>query len=134
VAFSRDGHEVRFISEHPLGRDWAVHILTSGPPALIEQPPFATEVRLQVSTDGDGLNLREQADRDSAVIEALPQGTVVTVIPDETDTYGLDASSAPDQDEIDAGTVWYDAPWWLHVRTDDGLTGWVAAEFLNWAQ
>jgi hypothetical protein len=41
-------------------------------------------------------------------------------------------TSAPDQDEIDAGTVWYEASWWLHVETEEGLTGWVAAEFLDW--
>jgi hypothetical protein len=135
VGFSEDGDEVRFVKVIPPGRDWTVHILDAGGlPALLQRPPFTEVLRVQVAAAGDGLNLRATPTQDGEVIATLPDGTVATVTAGPEEFWGVTTSSVPDQAEIDAGTFWWQAPWWVHVRTEAGLEGWVSAQFLAWAE
>jgi DNA-binding CsgD family transcriptional regulator len=134
VGFSDDGSEVRFVKVIPPGRDWAIHILHSPElPAFLQRPPFIDALRVAVAADGDGLNLRATPSADAAVVAALPDGTLASIVSDPEEVWGVTTSSVPDQAEIDAGEFWWRASWWVHIRTEAGLEGWVRAAFLAWA-
>lgn len=89
-----------------------------GDPALAIPPP-ATDVpaapaegaQFQVTgTSTDGLFLRPEPNTDTSPITTIPEGSVVTVIGDD--------SPGPNYN-------------WKHVRAADGSEGWVAADFLQ---
>ena len=56
------------------------------------------------------LNLRAGPSADDAKIGEIPEGCSV-----------VGDSELPEE------------RWWLHVRTADGLEGWAASDFLDWA-
>lgn len=85
-------------------------------PAPTAAPVQATPVPAAAGdayvTSADGLNLRAQANTTSNVVVVIPFGAHVTT---------LSAAAAPDA----AGIAWQ------NVRTDDGKTGFVAAQYLS---
>jgi uncharacterized protein YgiM (DUF1202 family) len=72
---------------------------------------FAVGDRVAV-TAGDGLNVRDAPGETTEVIETLLVGTEATIL------------ALPDAG-TDDGFTWY------QIETDDGLTGWVAGEFIE---
>lgn len=95
----------------------AIAAATATPPptataAPTNTPAPATPSTRQVYVNGDGVNFRDAPSTSGNVLQVLTQGTPLTA---------LDAPTAPDA----AGLAWQ------NVRTDDGRSGWVAAQLLS---
>jgi hypothetical protein len=130
---SADAAEIRLVQSIPPGKDVSYTILTAfGLPAQVQRPPFPDEVRLRVDAGGDGLNVRAQPNMDAEIGATLPDGTLVTV----TDHAVPGMSTQPDEASMKPDTsAWaYDVPWWVHIRAEDGIAGWVRSEFVAWAE
>ena len=84
---------------------------TTAPPATATPPPSPATSEAYANAPG-GLNLRAEASTAATLLRTLPFGTHLTVIGQPT---------APDA----AGIAWQ------NVRTDDGQSGWVAAQYLS---
>ena len=104
-------------------RVWAsyIHVFSGDdyypvPPPLapvIERVPFADRPRVQVVVD-TCLNVREDASPDAPILTCLSHGAIA-----ETDDFWHEWSS--------------DGPsTWMHIRTEDGIEGWVDADYLRW--
>ena len=121
------GNEVRVERWVRPGGDGGGGISAMPIPPHVQRPPFPDDVRLRVAAAGDGLNLRESPSTNGGIVVALPDEGIVTV------------SDAPcPEPEHDVCSVTYEGgdsvpTWWVHVTTQDGREGWVAAEFLAWA-
>lgn len=91
----------------------ATPVPTTAPaPATPASTPAPAKTSDAYVTSTDGLNLRAQANTTSNVVVIIPFGAHVTT---------LSAAAAPDA----AGIAWQ------NVRTDDGKTGFVAAQYLS---
>ncbi len=133
--FSPDGAELRFVQSPPPGGDIGLTVLTAfGLPARVERPPFPDEVRMQVDTAGDTLNLRDFPSTDGQILAQLRDGDLLTVTNGSGEREPA-TSAWPDEASADPDTfAWaYDVPWWVHVRMADGVEGWVRSEFVAWA-
>jgi DNA-binding CsgD family transcriptional regulator len=128
---SSSGGEARLIKVMPPGRDGLLYVLRKGDlPSLLQLQPFSDTLRVRVNTGGDGLNLRRSPSTDGATLATLPDNTVATVTDAPDEIFGVETSSVPDDiEQHDSRNV----PWWIHVQTDTGLSGWVRAEYLAWA-
>ena len=94
----------------------------------IELPPFSEEFAFRVARTGSCLHLRDIPDSGGAVLDCLPDGTRV-VLSQSEEWAALDWSNRPSVD------------WWrgnrdccdfgVFVRTEDGLEGWVAHDYLE---
>lgn len=105
-------------------------------PPQIELPPFEDRLLLQVATTGPCLHLREAPLAESASLNCLPAGSLVEVAPGPDDgeagwRYGL--SVHRNSSGCTADHEGYDACYWIHVRTDEGLGGWTMSDSLRWA-
>lgn len=69
----------------------------------------SSEAKVVAGTGGEGLRLRDGADLSAAVLGVVPEGTTVTL------------TGAP---RLNGGQAWYPASY-------DGLTGWLAADYLG---
>ena len=102
-----------FPTATPAAAATASATLTSTPTAA---PPTPTATAASTNSDvyisGDGTNFRDAPSTGGNVLQVLPQGTHLTAI---------DAPTTPD-----AGGIA-----WQNVRTDDGRSGWVAAQLLS---
>lgn len=93
--------------------------LPSPTPLLVATPQIESSgagggVQFRVlNTGAEGLFLRSDPSSNNAPIKTLPDGTLVTIIGD---------------DSVGADRVW------KHVRDPDGTEGWVAADFVEPAQ
>ena len=76
------------------------------------QPPVAVEFRV-FGTTGQGLFLRADHSTGAAVLDTLPDGTIVTIIGEDY----------PDADRV-----------WKNIRSPGGQEGWAASDFLEAAQ
>jgi hypothetical protein len=140
-----DGDELRVVRSTPPQADFPDLALSRFPlPARVQLAPLPDKVTLQVNTDGDGLNVREQAGTSSKLLGSLPDGALVTVKPLIADATGCvyfnsdgtcklniapgspAFAAVPDPDDPRA--------WWVRVRSEDGLEGWVSAVFLVWPE
>ena len=102
------------------------------PPHIVTGPAAATPgpVHLRVASDGDNLNVRAAPGLAAERIGKLPHGALITVDRDTTiDFCGLfvGCSILNDPD------LTSENPWWLYIRAEDGLAGWVTSEFVEWA-
>ena len=129
-----DGTEVFFARSIDRGRDFgACGASAGGLPTRIEYPPFSDEVRLRVTGKISHLNLRAAPLTAGRRIAELPEGSEVIVTDDETEIArkycnGSRACSVTWDPDLP-----YGERWWLHVRTEDGIEGWAASEYLDWA-
>jgi hypothetical protein len=53
--------------------------------------------------------------------------------PAQEEVFGVQTSAVPDTG-VPSDTPLGRRQWWLHIQTDGGEEGWVAAEFLDWAE
>ena len=110
-----------------------VHLVLGGPyesagyrpvlPPVVDQPPFAELTALEVVEGEACRHLREAPASVSPSIACLPGGAVVESVapPDETH-YMPDYSTG------------HLVGRWAHVRTTDGVEGWMHLDGLRWAQ
>jgi hypothetical protein len=131
--FDDAGTELRLQRVLPFGRDFgAGGLSTMGLPVRIETPPFPETARLRVATRGDILNVRVRPGTSAEIRGQFADATPVSLIDANGAAdfcNGADACSvAPDPDRE------YDEAWWVYVRSDDGLEGWVRSDFLAWAE
>ena len=123
---------LRFSSTPPFGRDFGPGGLSIPTlEARVQSPPFDDELRLRVTGTVTHLNLRAEPSADAALVGAILEGEVVTVV----DALGEAAFPCGGGEGC---SVAYDSElpgerWWLSVRTADGLEGWAASDFLDWA-
>ncbi len=106
----------------------------------IELPPFEDRLLLQVSTSGPCLHLREAPSTESASLNCLPSGSLVEVAPppdyreDQDHSWWFHGFSV---ERSNSGCATDDEGhhdcYWIHVRTDEGLEGWMLSDFLRWA-
>ena len=90
------------------------------PPPLspeIERAPKDERLLVEVAVD-TCLNLRGEPSEDADIVRCLPHGVAA-----ETDDYACEPPY------YHAGRC----AGWMHLRTDDGVEGWAAAEYLRWA-
>ena len=111
-------HELRVDAGKPravgLGDGWL-------PPPLspeIERAPKDERLLVEVAVD-TCLNLRGEPSEDADIVRCLPHGVAA-----ETDDYACEPGPY-----YNAGRC----ASWMHLRTDDGVEGWAAAEYLRWA-
>jgi hypothetical protein len=131
MGFSADGSEVRYVKVVPPGRDWAVYVWRNGHlPGLLQHPPFTDTLPFTVEAGGDGLRLRASPTMDAQILVTLPDGTRGVVTSDAPEQYGFETSAVPD---AGLDPPFEERQWWIHIRTEAGQEGWVAAEFLDWA-
>ena len=114
-----DNGQTGWVSAEFLSTTKPVATTPTATPLITVTPAATPTVTAMVTTTHDawviaanGLNLRAQSNVISSVIAVLPFGQHVSAI---------GTPSAPDT----SGLVWQS------VRTDDGKTGWVVAEFLS---
>jgi DNA-binding CsgD family transcriptional regulator len=102
-------------------------------PPRMEYPPYREEVTLEVARSGTCVYLREHPVLDGEVLDCLPDGTRLTVV---------DPPEPPYPERLwqeEQTTAFYGEPhgengqMFVHVRTQDGRTGWVAIQYLDWA-
>ena len=106
---------------------------TSGAPYLgsqsrIEFPPFSDEFPFRVVGTGSCLYLREAPGEEGAVVDCLPDGTRV-VLRHSQEWTKQDGWRHP-------SLAWWQASdhccsFGTYVRTEDGLEGWVASDYLD---
>ncbi len=86
-------------------------------------------IRLRITSDGDPLNVRAEPGTNSDVQGQLSDGAVVTLSRDTDISHcgerGCSVLNDPD--------LPYGDGWWLFVKVDSGLAGWVSSEFVSWA-
>ena len=102
----------------------------------IELPPFEDRLLLQVGTTRPCLHLREAPLTESSSLNCLSAESLVEVAPAPDDgeagwRHGLSVHRSSSGCTADHGG--YDACYWIHVRTDEGLAGWMLSDFLRWA-
>jgi len=133
VRWSEDGDRLLFVREAEAGGDFGrggvaqvglpARIVT-GPPS-----PYAEPVQLSVASDGDHLNVRAAPGINEERLGQFDHGTLVTVTHDASiNLCGAPGCSILSDPDLDSGVAW-----WIYVRDDDGLEGWVSAEFVEWA-
>jgi SH3 domain-containing protein len=119
-------------TEFPAGDFGRGGIATLGlPPRITTGPAAATPdepIRLRVASDGDNLNVRAAPGLAAERIGRFPHGTLITLSRDTTIDYcgdrGCSILNDPD--------LPYGDSWWLYVRDENGLEGWVTSEFVEW--
>ena len=90
-------------------------------PHKIEFPPFAEETAFRVARTGSCLRLREEPDKESRVLDCLPDGErLLFVESDAEPEWGQPHPSF----QFTRGT-------WVRVRTADGAEGWVSHGYLE---
>ena len=109
-----------------------IHLVPGGPyegvgyipvlPPVIDQPPFAALTALEVDADGTCLHLREAPDVASASRACLPPGAMVESV--------MPADDAHYEPEATTGHL---VGFWVHVRTEHGMAGWMNLRGLRWA-
>ena len=92
-------------------------------PPKIQLPPFDDEIALRVAGTGGCLALREEPGTDNPTRECLPDGERLILA--EPDTPRDD--SRPFHTSIGVA----EAALWVHVRTEDGVEGWVSHDYLE---
>ncbi len=99
--------------------------ITTGPAAATPDEP----IRLRVASDGDNLNVRAAPGLAAEPIGKFPHGTLITLTRDTTIQHcgdrGCSILNDPD--------LPYGESYWLYVRDEAGLQGWVTSEFIEWA-
>jgi hypothetical protein len=135
--FNLAGNEVNLIKQSPPQADWLIYPLNhSRLSARVVHPPLSTEVRLRVEAGGSGLNVRRLPGVSYELLGTLRDGAVVTVTSStQEEVRGHCGSQAFGCSVLQAmdGDITFETPHWLHVRSADGLEGWVNAEYLVWA-
>lgn len=132
VRWSEDGDRLVFVREAEAGGDFGRGgVAQIGlPPRIVTGPPspYAEPVQLRVASDGDHLNVRAAPGINEERLGQFDHGTLITVAHDTSINLcrppGCSILSDPD---LDSGVAW-----WIYVRDDDGLEGWVSAEFVEW--
>lgn len=107
-------------------------------PAQIDLPPFEDRLLLQVATTDPCLHLREAPLTEATSLNCLPAGSLVEVAPAPDDDeagwrHGLSVHRPWNSSGCAADREGYPACYWIHVRTDEGLEGWMLSDFLRWA-
>ena len=92
-------------------------------PPKIQLPPFDDEIALRVAGTGGCLALREEPGTDNPTRECLPDGERLILA--EPDTPRDD--SRPFHTSIGVA----EAALWVHVRTEQGVEGWVSHDYLE---
>ncbi len=112
------------------GKDWPPGIPSAiGLPPEVERPPFSATLRLRVKASG--ASVRELPGTGETVIGHLPEGSLLKV---------TEGASFPDRSPCNGGCSVdsdRDAPpgtaWWIHVKSDDGVEGWILSDSVTWA-
>ena len=110
-----------------------MHLVGGGPPEstglspalapLIDRPPFAALTSLEVAGSEACLPLREAPDQEAASLACLLAGTIVESVAPRDDTHYDRMRSTGHL----VGS-------WAHVRTEDGVDGWLPVASLRWAE
>lgn len=136
AGLNRSGTELRVVRSVPVpGGSGPTQVSRLGLPPKPEQPPFDEVVRLRVGNGGAALAVRVLPGDDETLLGQIPDGAVVTV----TEGMGHQACLQIEEDVAPGCSVEpdpeapYDTAWWVHIRADDGLEGWVSAGALIWA-
>jgi DNA-binding CsgD family transcriptional regulator len=123
-------HELRF--RFPIAGRGLGSIGTILPP-LVERPPYRQQVDLVVARAGTCVLLRELPTTASEPSDCLPDGTRLTVVDppqsvvDQFSPDGVVMAMLGDWSQGDEYQMF------VHVRTTDGRSGWVAIQYLDWA-
>jgi hypothetical protein len=130
--FDQSGDEAFLTKEHHYQADWLIFPLQQpNLPLRVQRPPFSDEVNLRVETGGEGLNMRKGPGSSQELVGTLRDGAVVTVTNTSASPCSVEGGCSALQDvDVEASQ---DSPFWLHVRAEDGLEGWVSADYLIWA-
>ncbi|MCA9843965.1 MAG: hypothetical protein KC491_04865 [Dehalococcoidia bacterium] len=106
-------------------------------PPLVEKLWFREAATFVVADTGACLNLRVAPDAEAEVIRCLPDGASLVLLEPPRDSPHL--SGIPLEREARVPSFWGEdgAPFpeqgYVYVRADDGTTGWVALQYLEWA-
>ena len=92
----------------------------------IEFPPFNDENVLRVARVGSCLYLRAEPGKEGDILDCLPEGT--RLLPKLSEEW---ESQWRERRTLEPSTAWWHG-YWVYVRTDDGVEGWVAFEYLDW--
>ena len=104
-------------------------------PPKIEFPPFAGEIAFRVAGTGGCLRLREEPGEDGRVLRCLPDGARLLFAERDAEVPESDrlrrAFLSPFLAPHSSITMleWEDV--WVHVRTEDGASGWVSHGYLE---
>jgi hypothetical protein len=130
--FNQSGDEAYLMKEHGYQADWLIFPLRQpNLPLRVQRPPFSDEVKLRVEAGGEELNMRKGPGSSQELVGTLHDGAVVTVTNTSASPCSVEGGCSALQDvDVQASD---DSPWWLHVRADNGLEGWVSADYLIWA-
>ena len=102
-------------------------------PPQIEYPPFSEEIAFRVARTSSCLRLREEPGEGSRVLSCLPDGARLLFA--ERDAEAKLASEEerhpesvrPPHPSIENDGYY----WWVYVRTEDGVAGWVSHDYLD---
>ena len=114
-------------------RELRVHLASGGPyegggysplqEPRVERPPFFDATTLTVAASDSCRHLRERFDAEAASLACLPSETVVeSVKPPRTGGDYLHGNRSSD--------LTWSYGYWIHVRTDEGLEGWMHSDDL----
>ena len=130
--WGNNDHEMRFSLGH--GGHGGGHRLFLGSPR-IDFPPFADVFHLRILFTGSCLNFREEPDIDAPVMDCLPDGTRIALAepddPTSEDDYSWDQSRTIRR-SYDGDRETYRYYYWIYVRTDTGVEGWVAYKYTGY--
>ena len=123
-------HETRYAflhDGHGLPSDWFLL------PPKIEFPPFDDEIAFRIARTGSCLSLRANPDRDAARLDCLPDGArLALAMPADVQEEPCRRNCYPPIREDSLGSLASAPPrYWVYVRTDNGVEGWVAHEYLD---
>lgn len=96
--------------------------IVTGPP-----PPYPEPIQFRIASDGDRLNVRAAPGVSAERLGQFEHGTVVTVVHHDSGNCGPGGCSILADPELG-----YGEGWWIYVRGEDGLEGWVSTEFVEW--
>ena len=116
-------------------RELRVHLSPGGPyesagyspigEPRVERPPFADAANLRVAAGESCRRLREGRDGEGASLACLPAGSVVESVkppPNPRDSY---------IDGYRSSRLTWSHGYWIHVRTSDGVEGWMHSDDLE---
>ena len=132
--------EMRFAMN--IGGAYGVSVCIYAGSPRIEFPPFDDENVLRVVRTGSCLHLRAEPEMEGGILDCLPDGTRLhpRMSAEWAEEWGdggwYEGFTGP---SLEWGCVkpgecsaYGSHGYWVYVRTDDGLEGWVALRYLDW--
>jgi hypothetical protein len=128
------GDELHLLRQSPFYADTLVFVLEApNLPAKVERPPFSDGLALQIRALG-GVSMHAEPGADREILGVLLDRSAVSVTngPNWVTNQCLIGVACSSVDYI-RGEADGRSGYWIRVRSEDGLEGWVPAEYLVWA-